>query len=102
MKIETNIIYIKKWRLILMNNKSLEFSNREHWDKMHSWRICDLQDLYDTRRELLDLLKKHPLDKMSVSLKSMAVTTENKIKALRKEYKKVYGEYPKNNLLTKY
>lgn len=70
-------------------------SNNNWWKIKHDWWIEDLKFEYDQKSELVELLRKHPEDKMGDCFRSMIKCIDKRIDWLRKEYKKIYGVYPK-------
>lgn len=69
---------------------------KPYWQIQHDWWIDDFEYQKNQREEILLLLRAHPNDKLSGNFKNIVKIIDNHIKELRKEYKKIYGTYPKN------
>ena len=70
-----------------------------HWQLMHDCWMEDFRFWYDHREFILGLIRKHPEDHMSESFKDMLKSTDGMIKTLRRQYKGIYGQYPKRGMI---
>jgi hypothetical protein len=65
------------------------------WQTTHEWLIEDLRFEYEQRNMFLLLLRKHPDDSTSEGYRIIINTLNDRIKNMRRNYKKVYGTNPK-------
>ena len=69
----------------------------EHWELKHVWWKEDLEFELQQRNDIASLLRKHTDDKMGDSFREMIRSIDNRIKFLKKEYKKIYGVNLRND-----
>lgn len=74
-----------------MDIKWWKIPSTPHWVFLHDEWIKDFKDWYEQPQRIIELIRKHPEDNMTESLKDVLETIHWKIKQLKKEYKTIYG-----------
>lgn len=67
----------------------------------HDWDIEDLAEFYKYDDYFKKMCIKHADDKMGETFRELLIINQNKIKLLKKEYKKRYGHLPTMELIRK-
>lgn len=67
---------------------------KPHWEKMYDWRIEDLRDAWIMVCACEDLARRRPCD----TLRDILAMAGKILKGERKEYKKIYGVWPRAGL----
>lgn len=73
----------------------------EWWRVKHEFFMQDFYFEYQQLKLLLDMLKKNPDDRNGDIFRELVKNQEKNIVKKRKEYKKIYGAFPKTEKIKK-
>lgn len=65
--------------------------NEPHWHTKHSWWEEDFRFWSEERIFYVNMLQRHPEDKIGQSVREIIGMIDLRVKRLKKEYKKIYG-----------
>lgn len=66
-----------------------------HWQLLHEWRVDDISYEIKDKEFFIEMLRMHPEDEIGAGYREIIKLIEKCIKTMKKEYKSVYGTYPK-------